>query len=661
MKNTLLLLTCQLTFLFVIAQSKYDPKEAFHPQFYPYPGNDYRSASGEPGPKYWQNRADYKIDCSLDTNTHKVKGKMELSYTNNSPDNLKFIWLQLDQNIYKQDSRASATTTQTGGRWANEEFTEGYSFSAISLNLNGKNFIPKYTVNDTRMQVWMQPANDLNENAFIQAGGGKVNLIMEFEFKVPEYGTDRMGRLKTKQGWVYEIAQWFPRMAVYDDIQGWNTLPYLGAGEFYLEYGSIDFTVTAPADMILVGSGALLNPEECFSSDEYKKYKEAQNSNKTIVIRSEKDISHRKNTAAVVSRTWKFRIDNARDAAWAASRAFILDGAKINLPGGKNSLAMSAYPAESTKDKKGNDWRRSTEMVKGAIEHYSSKWYPYPYPAAINVAGIVGGMEYPGIVFCSYEANGNGLWGVTDHEFGHTWFPMIVGSNERKYAWMDEGFNTFINDFSTAAFKKGEFKEHNFFNDPSSTFMVKASFGDHMDKLFDIPEVVQAENLGIAAYMKPAQMLHALRDLILGPERFDNAFREYIQRWAFKHPTPWDFFHTMENVSGEDLGWFWRGWVLNNWKIDQSVKGVKYVQDKPEKGSLITLENLEKMPMPVTVLVKEANGKEHRLNLPVEIWQRGTEWTFNLPTTSEIKDLVLDPDKKLPDWNRENNKWKKAF
>ena len=191
--------------------------------------------------------------------------------------------------------------------------------------------------------------------------------------------------------------------------------------------------------------------------------------------------------------------------------------------------------------------------------------------------------------------------------------------------------------------------------------MVKASFGDHMDKLFDIPEVVQAENLGIAAYMKPAQMLHTLRDLILGPERFDNAFREYIQRWAFKHPTPWDFFHTMENVSGEDLGWFWRGWVLNNWKIDQSVKGVKYVQDKPEKGSLITLENLEKMPMPVTVLVKEANGKEHRLNLPVEIWQRGTEWTFNLPTTSEIKDLVLDPDKKLPDWNRENNKWKKAF
>ena len=324
-------------------------------------------------------------------------------------------------------------------------------------------------------------------------------------------------------------------------------------------------------------------------------------------------------------------------------------------------MALSAYPVESAMERKGNDWRRSTEMVKASIEHYSTKWFEFPYPVATNVAGNVGGMEYPGIVFCSYQSVGGDLWGVEDHEFGHTWFPMIVGSNERKYAWMDEGFNTFINDLSTDAFNNGEFKQTGFFSDPTSPFMVKASFGDNSDPLFNIPEVIQQSNLGITAYAKPAEMLHALRDLVLGPERFDAAFREYVSRWAFKHPTPWDFFHTIENVSGEDLSWFWRGWVLNNWRIDQSVKKVGYIDDKPENGSQITIENLEKLPMPVDVLIRETNGKEHRLHLPVEVWQRGPEWTFAVQTTSEIKDVVLDPDNKLPDWNRENNKWKKAF
>jgi aminopeptidase N len=354
--------------------------------------------------------------------------------------------------------------------------------------------------------------------------------------------------------------------------------------------------------------------------------------------------------------TWKFRITNARDVAWSASRSFVQDAAKINLPSGKKCLAISVYPVESIKK---NGWQRSTEMVKGAIEFYSKKWFEFPYPAATNVAGIVGGMEYPGIVFCSHSDSGTGLWGVTDHEFGHTWFPMIVGSNERKYAWMDEGFNTFINDGSTEAFNNGEFKEQSFFGDPNSPFMVKYTFGDKMDGLYTIPDVVQQDNLGIAAYMKPGQMLTLLRDVVLGKDRFESAFREYVARWAFKHPTPWDFFHTMENVSGEDLGWFWRAWVLNTWKLDQSVKGVKYVKDDATKGAEITLVNLEKMPMPVTVLVKETNGQEHRMDLPVEIWQRGAEYSFTVPTTTEIKEVVLDPDKKLPDFNRDNNSWKK--
>ncbi|MBL7742457.1 MAG: M1 family metallopeptidase [Chitinophagaceae bacterium] len=650
MKKPFLGLLCILLAVISFGQSGYDPKEAFNPQFYPYPGNDFRSASGEPGPKYWQNRADYRINCILDTVKHSVTGEFELTYTNNSPDNLKFLWLQLDQNIYRQESRGSATTTETGGRWANGEFTEGEVIKALNAEYNGKKFTPKFIINDTRMQVWLQES--------LKSAGGKIKLNIQFEFTVPVYGTDRMGRLETKNGWVYEIAQWFPRMCVYDDIQGWNVLPYVGAGEFYLEYGDIEYTVTAPANLAVVGSGELINPQECFSAEQAKKYNDARNSDKTVVIRSEKDITNKDATPKKAANTWKFKIQNTRDVAWAASKAFIIDAARINLPSGKKSLALSAYPVESAKDKKGNDWRRSTEFVKASIEHYSNKWYEYSYPVATNVAGIVGGMEYPGIVFCHYTATGSGLWGVTDHEFGHNWFPMIVGSNERKYAWMDEGFNTFINGLSTEAFNKGEFKTK---SDPGSLYTVKTTFGDHVDGLFNTPDVIKENSLGTSAYSKPAMMLNVLRDVVLGPERFDAAFREYINRWAFKHPTPWDFFHTMENAGGEDLGWFFRGWVLNNWKIDQAVTAVKYIENIPEKGAEITLSNEEKMPMPVTVLIKEANGKEHRFNLPVEIWQRGSEWKFSVPTTSEIKEVILDPDRKLPDWNRDNNKWKKAF
>lgn len=632
----------------LFAQSAYNHKEAFNPQFYPYPGNDYRSASGEPGPKYWQNRADYKIAAVLDTGLHTVSGDVEITYTNNSPDNLKFLWLQLDQNIYKKDSRGSATTTETGGRWANSNFTEGYNIKSVSLEYNGKTITPKYNITDTRMQVWMQDA--------VKSGGSKVKIAIKFIFTVPEYGTDRMGRLKTKNGIVYEVAQWFPRMCVYDDIQGWNTLPYVGAGEFYCEYGDYDFTITAPANLIIVGSGELQNPQDCYTPEQMTRWNAAKNSDKTVIIRSDREVNDPASRPKQANSSWKFKMTNARDVAWAASKAFVQDAAKINLPSGKKSMAISVYPVESIQK---NGWQRSTEMVKGSIEHYSAKWFEYPYPAATNVAGIVGGMEYPGIVFCSHSDSGGSLWGVTDHEFGHTWFPMIVGSNERKYAWMDEGFNTFINGLSTEAFNKGEFKETSFFGDPNSSFMVKYVFDDGMDGLYTVPEVIQQDNLGVAAYLKPAQMLDALRNVVLGPDRFDAAFREYINRWAFKHPTPWDFFHTIENVSGEDLSWFWRGWVLNTWKLDQTVKSVNYIKDVATNGSEITIENLEKMVMPVTVLVKEANGKEHKLNLPVEVWQRGAEWKFAVPTTSEIKEVILDPEKKLPEWNRVNNSWKK--
>jgi Peptidase family M1 domain len=626
------------------AQSVYDHREAFHPVFYPTMGNDFRSASGEPGPRYWQNKADYKINCTLDTGKHSITGSLELAYTNNSPDNLLFLWLQLDQNIYRKDSRGTYTTTAQGGRWENTGFTEGNVISSVTADVNGQAVAVKYIITDTRMQVILPQA--------LKAGGGKVKLKIDYAFTIPQRGTDRMSRKLTKNGWIYEIAQWFPRMCVYDDVQGWNTLPYTGAGEFYLEYGDIDFSVTAPADLIIVGSGELLNPADCMTAEQVKRLEQARNSDKTVMLRDAGEVNSKSSRPNKPSLTWNFSCKNTRDVAWGASRAFIWDAARINLPSGKKCLAMSVYPVESSRG--ADSWKRSTEFVKGSIEHYSNKWFEYPYPVAVNVAGEVGGMEYPGIVFCSMFSSGAGLWGVTDHEFGHTWFPMIVGSNERKYAWMDEGFNTFINGLSGEAFNNGEFASGGFFfGDP-----VQSAFNDGVDGLLNIPDVISQNSLGVSAYNKPSMMLDALRNVVLGPERFDMAFREYVRRWAFKHPTPWDFFHTMENVSGEDLGWFWRGWVLNTWKLDQSIVDLTYIKNDPKNGSNIYIENLEKMAMPVILRVKEVNGKVHDLKLPVEVWQRGIQYKLPLQTTSQIAEVTLDPDKLLPDFNRKNNSFK---
>jgi hypothetical protein len=249
------------------------------------------------------------------------------------------------------------------------------------------------------------------------------------------------------------------------------------------------------------------------------------------------------------------------------------------------------------------------------------------------------------------------LWGVTDHEFGHIWFPMIVGSNERKYAWMDEGFNTFINGLSTKAFNNGEFAGFSYF---SGDDMLKFTFSDKMDPLWTVTDAVQETNLGVNAYDKPAKMLDALRDVVLGPKRFDKAFQEYIRNWAYKHPTPWDFFRTMENAAGEDLGWFWRGWVFNNYKFDVALRNVTNTSTRVEDGVAITLQNMEQMAMPIPVLVREANGKVHNITLPVETWMRGAEATFYVYPTSKITEVIIDPEKKLPDLNRKNNSWKPA-
>jgi hypothetical protein len=623
------------------SSSRFDQHKAFDPIFYPSGSTVYRSAGGAPGEKYWTNRVDYAIHTTLDTAAHSLSGGVTVTYTNNSPDELGFLWLQLDQNIYREDSRGESTNPVTGGRWSNKRFTDGDVIRSVTIIRDGKEAKADFVISDTRMQIRLPEP--------LRGAGGVIRFRIDYSFAIPEYGTDRMGRQLTREGWIYEIAQWYPRMEVYDDINGWNVLPYLGQGEFYLDYGNIDFTITAPSDMVVVGSGELLNPEEVLTPTQLSRIAKARASDATVFIRDAAEVAAHSGHVARPSLTWHFHCNQTRDVAWAASRAFIWDAARINLPGGKKALAQSVYPTESADAKA---WGRSTEFVKGCIELYSEEWYPFTYPVATNVAGVVNGMEYPGIVFCASGERGGGLWDVTNHEFGHNWFPMIVGSNERKYAWMDEGFNTFINGVDTKVFNNGEFYQKED-EQKSAPYM----FNDHSEPILTIPDVLLASNLGTAAYSKPAMALNLLRKYVLGEKRFDYAFRTYIRRWAFKHPTPWDFFRCMENAGGEDLGWFWRGWILHNWKLDQGIKDVKYAENDPAKGAIITIENLEEMAMPVVLAIQQENGKTDTVVLPVEIWQHGPTKAFAYNSTSKIKSIIIDPEHEFPDIDPSNNTW----
>jgi hypothetical protein len=631
--------------------SNYNYHDAFAPFFYTKNGTATRSASGQPGAEYWQNRADYKLTAALNEQTNEIVGTDVITYTNNSTDTMSFLWLNLDQNLFKGDSRGEAIVPVTGSRNGRQGqiFDGGHKIKSVKIikidNKKVADVEAKYIISDTRMQLFL-PGE-------LKSKGGKIEFKIEFSYISPNEGSDRTGVLETKNGKIFTIAQWYPRMCVYDDIRGWNTNPYLGASEFYLEYGDFDIAITTPSNHIVVCSGELLNPKEVYSAEEFKRFNQAKNSDATVMIRSLSDVLAINGSASTTTKTWHYKLNNARDVSWATSAAFILDGAKINLPSGKKSLALSAYPEESA----GNDaWGRSTEFVKHSIENYSKRWFEYTYPVATNVAGNEGGMEYPGIVFCGWKAKGKSLWGVTDHEFGHNWFPMIVGSNERLFGWMDEGFNTFINSLSDVDFNNGEFKD-----DKEDLHESGVSYTDpYLETIMSSPDNMKESNIGTLCYSKPSAGLVILREQVLGEERFDLAFRTYIKRWAFKHPQPDDFFRTMENVGGEDLSWFWRGWFQYNWQFDQGVNSIKYIKNDPAKGVFITIRNFEKMPMPVIVDVKLKSGKVDRVKLPVEVWQKNVEWTFKHNSTEEIESITLDPDHVFPDSNEENNVWTAA-
>ncbi|MBL4677662.1 MAG: M1 family metallopeptidase [Mucilaginibacter sp.] len=621
--------------------SNYQPAALFSPLPYKGKGDEFHSANGEPGPKYWQNRADYKIAVTLDTVRKTISGNVAITYTNNSPDALQYLWLQLDQNTYKKDARSNFVTGVQA-----QQHTSGYEIESVEIMSGTTRKKVEYKVTDTRMQVRLAQA----------LGKGNIVLNIRYHYTIPGDFGGRTDFVDTKNGKIYEIAQFFPRMCVYDDSRGWATAPFLGSGEFYCEYGDIDYSVTAPWDIIVAGPGDLVNPKEVLTATQINRLAQARNSDKTVMIRNAAEINQPSSRPVNKGTlTWHYKMLNTRDVAFGASKAYIWDAARVNLPGGKKSLAMSVYPVES----QGNAaWGRATEYLKKSMEYFSEKWFTYPWPTAINEAGIAGGMEYPGIVFDGINDKGSELYWVTAHEIGHNWFPMIVGSDERRFAWMDEGLNTFIDIYASGAFNNGEYApkrdgEYAPGGGNPADEIIEHIIDPNSPSIMTQPDAIPEKYRHPLTYFKPAFGLVLLREQILGHDRFDYAFKNYTHKWAYKHPQPDDFFRAMENGSGEDLNWFWNSWFYNNYKLDIALIDATYIDNK--KAVELTIANKEMMAMPFTVELKFKDGSKQRTYFPVETWLQNKVTNYSIPVSQEVVSVTVDPDNALPDVNRKNN------
>jgi hypothetical protein len=472
------------------------------------------------------------------------------------------------------------------------------------------------------------------------AAGAAVDLDFAWHFTIPEQGVGRMGR----DGPLYEIAQWYPRMAVYDDVKGWNHEPYIGAGEFYLEYGSFDVALTVPASYIVAATGELRNPEQVLTAAQRTRLALARRSDSAVAVIARAEAGDATRTRVGTRPvTWRFTAANVRDFAWAAAPNWIWEASNYD-----GILIQTLYRPSA------NQWSggEAHRMARGAIRHFSERWYRYPYPHATTVEGPVGGMEYPMLTFVPNGSSRETTHWELAHEFGHEWFPMIVGSNERLYPWMDEGFNTFIDLRNAAQYFAGTRYGDTIEANPLHLALEHTKAGEQPL----IANPTEVHDLMWTGYQKPALMLHLLRNEVLGAERFDAAFRDYIRTWAFRHPTPADFFRLMRDASGMELDWFWRDWVLTTARLDQAVEPV--VTDTAGRASVYVV-NRGTMIMPAELRVTYDDGTAETMRLPVEMWNLGPRFAYRLPTRKRVRRVEVDPRHVLPDQERGNNAWER--
>lgn len=590
--------------------------------------NVYRSAAGEPGEKYWQQQVNYDIDVKLDEKARRLTASQTIEYKNNSPHTLKYLWLQLDQNIFKSDSIAERTATFNAdklqgrpddkpaklslGQLRRQQFMSDNELGFTVANVkddSGKEL--KVTVVDTLMRI------DLNEPL---KPGKDVEFSMDFAFNIVE--EDAVGARSGYEHFeedgndIFLLAQWFPRLAAYTDYEAWTNKAFLGSGEFTLEFGDYDVEITVPADHIVSATGKLDNASSVLTRTQRNRLEEAEKAKRPVFVVTEEEALENEKEGTDKTKTWHFKAENVRDFAWASSRKFMWD-AKGYQQGGDDQplvMAMSFFPKEG-----GDLWKKySTEAIVHTMEVYSRFSFDYPYPVAQSVNGPVGGMEYPMITFNGprtklqddgtrtySQAEKRFLIGVVIHEVGHIYFPMVVNSDERQWTWMDEGLNSFLDGVAGREW------------DPTIPWGVEPrDIVAYMKSENQVPVMTQSDSvlrLGPNAYTKPAAALNILREVILGRELFDFAFKEYALRWKYKRPTPADFFRTMEEASGVDLDWFWRGWFYTTDHVDISLDKV-YQLRLDTKNPDIDFNRLRDIeaakPMPLFVERNKAEGKK---------------------------------------------------
>ena len=600
--------------------------------------NTIRNAAGAPGHAYWQQRADYTIRARLDEARRAISATETITYHNNSPDSLSYLWLQLDQNVFKPDSDArTSATVASRDAWAKAKSAEdGVRFDAMRSMLENRTFEGgfaigavkgadgkplKYTINKTMMRIDLPQA---------LKPGARYTFNVDFSFNINEAkvqggrtGYERFGDNPGEdKNDLFEIAHWFPRMAAYYDVYGWQHKQFLGAGEFTLEFGDYDVQLTVPADHIVASTGELQNPGAVLTATQRERLERARTSSKPVVIVTQAEAEAAEKVRASGTKTWHYKARNVRDFAFATSRKFIWD-AQGYKKDGTNTMAMSYYPKE------GNPlWEMySTQAIIHTIEQYNKYSLDYPYPSAISVNGPVGGMEYPMISFNGPRPTKDkktgeltwskrtkyGLIGVIIHEVGHNYFPMIVNSDERQWTWMDEGINTFVQGLAQNAWEEDY---------PQSRGDAR-NIVEYMRTKNQVPIMTNSESLlqfGNNAYAKPAAALNVLRETVLGRELFDFAFREYAQRWKFKRPTPADFFRTMEDASGTDLDWFWRGWFYTTDAVDVSVDGItEYGVSSKNPDVEQAWKKARKDAEPVSVTTQRDKGMARRVDAHPEL------------------------------------------
>jgi hypothetical protein len=566
-----------------------------------------------------------------------MTGKGTIRYFNRSPDTLRTVYVQLLQNIY-----APGAKHDTNVPWSVEGITlNRVAAQGTDLTATGGEG-PGYEVNGTIMRLRLpQPLMP----------GGSADFAFEWKLRVPPDGAPRGGQ----DGEVYFMNYWYPQMAVYDDINGWQIDQYLGNAEFYMGYGNYDVSLTVPAGWLVTATGTLQNPEQVLTAQTRARLDSARAGHAVVHVVTDRDREPGKSTTTGANGqlTWRFHAENVRDVAWATSSRYLWDATTAAVGDAKGDGKQDTTLIQSfwRPEQRANHWDESARYGQHSIEFFSKYLWPYPYPymTAVDGPGSCGGMEYPMMTCIGGQWDTLGLYEVVTHEIGHMWFPMMVGSDEKRFAWMDEGLTQFDQSQSMADFFKG-------FDDEArnrKNYLDFSSVAGEVELMHHGDRFPSYGSYAVAAYYKPATALVALRG-VLGRDLFHKAYVEYIRRWRYKHPSPWDFFETFEDVSGRDLSWFWRTWFFETWRLDQAIDSVSTVGDSLD----VTIGNRGKAPMPVPLVVTRTDGRTDTVTVPVDVWLGGAKKTdVKVAKEPAIKSIEIDPGRDFPDVDRDNQRW----